>query len=163
MVRSKTSNGAAFHGDPMDARFQSGRRPEEGRPAGPAQEKAWASPQEPVTTTTDRPWTISAAMPQRLRSLCPKFTQGFFLPSSFPPHPFFSLLSSPCADSQKRNSKIMVAGGFSVATLGGRKICNNQAIFELNEQNAGTVPASFLGRYTIFGPTRASNFFFCGI
>ncbi len=32
-------------------------------------------------------------------------------PPPFPRTPFFSLLSSPCADAQKRNSKIMVAMG----------------------------------------------------
>jgi hypothetical protein len=55
-------------------------------------------------------------LPQRLRSFCPEIQKGFsflsFL-SSFPPHPFFSLLSSPCADAQERNSKIMVAMGAS--------------------------------------------------
>ena len=48
-------------------------------------------------------------MPQRLRSFCPEIQKGFSFLSSFPPHPFFSLLSSPCADAQERNSKIMVA------------------------------------------------------
>jgi hypothetical protein len=51
-------------------------------------------------------------MPQRLRSFCPEIQKGFSFLSSFPPHPFFSLLSSPCADAQERNSKIMVAAGY---------------------------------------------------
>ena len=38
---------------------------------------------------------------QRLRSFCPEIQKGFSFLSSFPPHPFFSLLSSPCADAQK--------------------------------------------------------------
>jgi hypothetical protein len=52
-------------------------------------------------------------LPQRLRSFCPEIQKGFSFLSSFPPHPFFSLLSSPCADAQERNSKIMVAMGAS--------------------------------------------------
>ena len=69
-------------------------------------------------------------MPQRLRSFCPEIQKGFSFLSSFPPHPFFSLLSSPCADAQKSNSKIMVAMGgscvyFGKAASGGRPASSN--------------------------------------